>query len=106
MNLHLLRHMGHLVHELQPLAPLRLASMIRSDDMAGLVDYFMPVPGGTTGETGQKGLQDFREVFALTQRPGARRPHERICGWPLASGGYARRSCPGSTSVGPRLPVR
>jgi len=71
MNLRLLKRRGrwNFVHELQPLAPLKLASMIRSDDMAGIVDYFMPVPGGTVGEIRQKSLQDFREVFALTQPP-------------------------------------
>ncbi|WP_158102866.1 lipoxygenase family protein [Lentzea kentuckyensis] len=71
MNLRLLKRRGrwNFVNELQPLAPLRLAAMIRSDDMAGLVDYFMPVPGGTTGEMRQKSLDEFREVFALIQPP-------------------------------------
>jgi arachidonate 15-lipoxygenase len=37
--------------------------------MAGIVDYFMPVPGGIVGDVRDKSLQDFRDVFALSQTP-------------------------------------
>ena len=71
MNLRLLKRRGkwNFVNDLQPLAPLKLASMIRADDMAGIVDYFMPVPGGIVGDVREKSLQDFRDVFALSQPP-------------------------------------
>ena len=71
MNLRVLKRRGkwNFVNDLQPLAPIKLASMIRADDMAGIVDYFMPVPGGIVGDVREKSLQDFRDVFALSQPP-------------------------------------
>ncbi|GAA2781478.1 hypothetical protein GCM10010452_06760 [Crossiella cryophila] len=71
LNLRMLRRQGkwNFVNDLQPLAPLKLAAMVREDDMAGIVDYFMPLPGGVTGDVREKSLQDFRDVFALSQPP-------------------------------------
>ncbi|MGO1052619.1 lipoxygenase family protein [Crossiella sp. CA198] len=71
LNLRMLRRQGkwNFVNDLRPLAPLKLAAMVREDDMAGIVDYFMPLPGGVTGDVREKSLQDFRDVFALSQPP-------------------------------------
>lgn len=71
LNLRLLKRRGkwNFVHDLAPLAPQRLAAMVREDDMAGIVDYFMPVPGGVTGDVRDRSLQDFRDVYALIQPP-------------------------------------
>jgi len=48
LNLRLLQRRGkwNFVNELPPLAPRKLAAMIRADDMAGIVDYFMPIRAG------------------------------------------------------------
>jgi arachidonate 15-lipoxygenase len=71
LNLRLMQARGkwNFVNELPPLAPRKLASMIRAGDMAGIVDYFMPIPGGVSGNPRDKSLADFREVFALSQPP-------------------------------------
>ncbi|MDX6279743.1 MAG: arachidonate 15-lipoxygenase [Kribbellaceae bacterium] len=71
LNLRMLKRRGkwNFVHELQPLAPRRLAAMVREDDMGGIVDYFMPVPDGVKGDIRDRSLQDFRDVFALIQPP-------------------------------------
>lgn len=47
LNLLNLRRRGQwdFVNELQPLAPRKLAAMVRQNDVGGLLDYFMPVPG-------------------------------------------------------------
>jgi arachidonate 15-lipoxygenase len=70
LNLRLMQRRGkwNFVNSLPPLAPRKLASLIRADDMAGIVDYFMPIPGGTT-DSRDRSLADFREVFALSQPP-------------------------------------
>ena len=48
LNLVEMRRRGRwdFVNDLQPLAPRRLAKMVREKDVGGLLDYFMPVPGG------------------------------------------------------------
>ncbi len=71
LNLRLLKRRGkwNFVNDLQPLAPQKLAAMVRENDMGGIVDYFMPVPGGVTGGVRDRNLQDFRDVFALLQPP-------------------------------------
>src|SRR4051794_27791179 len=58
-----LRGRWNFVNQLQPLAPRRLATMVREDDIAGLVDYFMPVPGGHKGADTAKTLKEFQDVF-------------------------------------------
>jgi arachidonate 15-lipoxygenase len=70
LNLRLMRRRGkwNFVNALPPLAPRQLGSMIRANDMAGIVDYFMPIPGGVT-DARDRSLADFREVFALSQPP-------------------------------------
>jgi arachidonate 15-lipoxygenase len=72
LNLRMLKRRGrwNFVNELPPLAPVRLATMIRELDVPGLVDYFMPVPGGSTSGR-DRSLRDFRDVFALTSAPAA-----------------------------------
>ena len=47
LNLLNLRRRGKwdFVNELQPLAPRKLATMVHENDVGGLLDYFMPVPG-------------------------------------------------------------
>jgi arachidonate 15-lipoxygenase len=71
LNLRLLKRRGkwNFINELQPLAPVKLATMVKNDDMAGIVDYFMPIPGGVNGDPRDKSLREFREVFALGQPP-------------------------------------
>ena len=71
LNLRMLQRRGkwNFVNELPPLAPRKLAQMVRADDMAGLVDYFMPIPGGISGASRDRSLAEFREVFALGQPP-------------------------------------
>lgn len=71
LNLRMMQRRGRwkFVNELPPLAPGKLASMIRADDMAGIVDYFMPIPGGVSGNARDKSIAEFREIFALTQAP-------------------------------------
>ena len=72
LNLRVLKQRGRwsFVNDLPPLAPVRLATMIRELDVPGLVDYFMPVPGGMTGSR-DRSLADFRDVFALAGPPAA-----------------------------------
>jgi arachidonate 15-lipoxygenase len=71
LNLRLMQRRGkwNFINSLPPLAPRKLAAMIRADDMAGIVDYFMPIPGGVSGNPRDRSLADFREVFALSQPP-------------------------------------
>jgi arachidonate 15-lipoxygenase len=57
------------VNELQPLAPRRLANMVHDSDVAGLLDYFMPVPGGRKRLDRGNTLQQFRDIFALIKQP-------------------------------------
>ncbi|MFD8500918.1 lipoxygenase family protein [Amycolatopsis sp. NPDC059657] len=73
LNLRVLKRRGqwNFVNDLQPLAPLRLAEMVKQDDIAGLVDYFMPVPGGTKRLDPAKTLKEFQDVFALLKPPEA-----------------------------------
>ncbi|MCW2506760.1 MAG: Lipoxygenase [Actinomycetia bacterium] len=72
LNLRVLRQRGrwNFVNDLPPLAPVKLAAMIRSGDVPGLVDYFMPLPGGVTGGR-EKTIADLRDVFALYSPPPA-----------------------------------
>jgi arachidonate 15-lipoxygenase len=70
-NLVALRHRGRwdFVNDLEPLAPLRLANMVHSNDVAGLLDYFMPVPGGRKSLDRGNTLKEFLEVFAVIKPP-------------------------------------
>ena len=47
LNLLNLRRRGKwdFVYQLRPLAPRKLATMVHENDVGGLLDYFMPVPG-------------------------------------------------------------
>ncbi len=71
LNLLALRRRGSwdFVNDLQPLAPRRLATMVHENDVAGLVDYFMPVPGGRKRLDPARTLQEFQDVFALAKPP-------------------------------------
>lgn len=71
LNLLALRRRGRwdFVNELQPLAPRKLATMVHEDDIAGLVDYFMPVPGGRKSLDPGTTLKEFQDVFALVKPP-------------------------------------
>jgi arachidonate 15-lipoxygenase len=71
LNLLALRRRGRwdFVNELQPLAPRKLAAMVHEDDIAGLVDYFMPVPGGRKRLDPGNTLKEFQDVFAVIKPP-------------------------------------
>ncbi|MFI9385938.1 lipoxygenase family protein [Kutzneria sp. NPDC052558] len=73
LNLLRLKRQGkwNFVNDLQPLAPHKLAAMVRENDMAGIVEYFMPLPGGVTGDHHDKTIQAFRDVFARVSPPAA-----------------------------------
>ena len=70
-NLVAMRHHGRwdFVNDLQPLAPRRLATMVRNNDVGGLLDYFMPVPGGVKDRDRTKTLAEFRNIFEIIQPP-------------------------------------
>jgi arachidonate 15-lipoxygenase len=72
LNLRMLKRRGkwNFVHELQPLAPRRLAAMVREDDMGGIVDYFMPVPDGVKG--GPRSRRAARSVISAPPRARSR----------------------------------
>ena len=69
VRLNLLRLKRHgkwnFVNDLQPLAPHKLAAMVREGDMGGIVEYFMPLPGGVTGDHHDKTIKAFQ-----TSSPG------------------------------------
>ena len=71
LNLLALRRRGRwdFVNELHPLAPRKLATMVHEDDIAGLVDYFMPVPGGRKRLDPGSTLKEFQDVFAVIKAP-------------------------------------
>jgi arachidonate 15-lipoxygenase len=73
LNLRLLKRRGrwNFVNDLPPLDVVKLASLIQSQDIAGMVDYFMPLPGGVLDSGRDKSVQEFREVFALAKPPEA-----------------------------------
>jgi len=70
-NLVAMRHHGrwNFVNDLQPLAPRRLATMVRNNDVGGLLDYFMPVPGGIKDRDWTSTLQAFRDIFEIIRPP-------------------------------------
>ena len=70
-NLVAMRHHGrwNFVNDLQPLAPRRLATMVRNNDVGGLLDYFMPVPGGLKDRDRTSTLQAFRDIFEIIRPP-------------------------------------
>jgi len=70
-NLVAMRHHGRwdFVNDLQPLAPRRLATMVRNNDVGGLLDYFMPVPGGIKDRDRTSTLQAFRDIFEIIRPP-------------------------------------
>jgi arachidonate 15-lipoxygenase len=70
-NLIAMRHHGrwNFVNDLQPLAPRRLATMVRNNDVGGLLDYFMPVPGGIKDRDRTSTLQAFRDIFEIIRPP-------------------------------------
>ena len=70
-NLVAMRHHGrwNFVNDLQPLAPRRLATMVRNNDVGGLLDYFMPVPGGIKDRDRTSTLQAFRDIFEIIHPP-------------------------------------
>lgn len=78
VNLRVLKAEGQwqFVRELPPLAPLKLAEMIHANDVAGLVDYFIPVPGGTRDGPRARRLDEFRQVFAVPAVPTVARRFE------------------------------
>jgi arachidonate 15-lipoxygenase len=57
------------VNDLQPLAPRRLATMVRNNDVGGLLDYFMPVPGGVKDRDRTRTLKEFQNIFEIIQPP-------------------------------------
>ena len=57
------------MNDLQPLAPRRLATMVRNNDVGGLLDYFMPVPGGIKDRDRTSTLQAFRDIFEIIRPP-------------------------------------
>ena len=73
LNLLRLKRQGkwNFVNDLQPLAPHKLATMVRAGDMGGIVEYFMPLPGGVTGEHQDKTIKAFQDVFARVPQPPA-----------------------------------
>jgi arachidonate 15-lipoxygenase len=70
-NLVAMRHHGKwdFVNDLQPLAPRRLAKMVHEADVGGLLDYFMPVPGGVKDRDRARTLKEFRTIFEIIQPP-------------------------------------
>ena len=73
LNLLALRRKGKwdFVNELQPLAPRKLATMVHENDVGGLLDYFMPLPGERKDPGRGTTLQEFREIFTVIKRPEA-----------------------------------
>jgi arachidonate 15-lipoxygenase len=73
LNLLRLKRQGkwNFVNDLQPLAPHKLAAMVRAGDMGGIVEYFMPLPGGVTGDHVDKTVKAFQDVFARVEQPPA-----------------------------------
>jgi arachidonate 15-lipoxygenase len=70
-NLVAMRHRGrwNFINDLQPLAPRRLATMVRNNDVGGLLDYFMPVPGGLKDRDRTRTLKAFRDIFEIIRPP-------------------------------------
>jgi arachidonate 15-lipoxygenase len=70
-NLVAMRHHGKwdFVNDLQPLAPRRLATMVRNNDVGGLLDYFMPLPGGVKDRDRTRTLKEFRDIFEIIRPP-------------------------------------
>ncbi len=70
-NLVAMRHHGKwdFVNDLQPLAPRRLATMVHNNDVGGLLDYFMPVPGGVKDRDRTRTLKEFQSIFEIIQPP-------------------------------------
>ena len=64
-NLVAMKHHGswNFVNDLQPLAPRRLAKMVYENDAAGLINYFMPVPGGRKSLERGNTVKEFRDIF-------------------------------------------
>ena len=71
LNLVEMRRRGRweFVNDLQPLAPRRVAKMVREKDVGGLLDYFMPVPGGRTNPDRMNTLKEFQEIFTVIDPP-------------------------------------
>ena len=71
LNLVEMRRRGRwdFVNDLQPLAPRRLAKMVRENDVGGLIDYFMPVPGGRKNPDRRNTLKEFQEIFTVIDPP-------------------------------------
>jgi arachidonate 15-lipoxygenase len=71
LNLLSLRRRGKwdFVNKLQPLAPRKLATMVHEQDVGGLLDYFMPVPGPRTDPEVANTLEQFQEIFTVIKPP-------------------------------------
>ncbi|HXK19872.1 MAG TPA: lipoxygenase family protein [Polyangiaceae bacterium] len=71
LNLLALKRRGYwnFVQELEPLAPLKLAKLIHDRDVAALVDFFMPLPGGMKSRAAPVTLDAYRALFALAELP-------------------------------------
>ena len=71
LNLVEMRRRGRwdFVNDLQPLAPRRLAKMVHEKDVGGLLDYFMPVPGGRKSLDRRNSLKEFQGVFTTIDPP-------------------------------------
>jgi arachidonate 15-lipoxygenase len=70
-NLVAMRHHGrwNFVNDLQPLAPRKLARMVHTADVGGLLDYFMPVPGGVKDRDRARTLEEYRDIFEIIDPP-------------------------------------
>jgi arachidonate 15-lipoxygenase len=73
LNLLAMKRRGqwNFVNPLHPVAPAKLLSLIRKNDIDGLVDFFMPIPGGEKKRDRLASLDEYRSVFALTEPPPA-----------------------------------
>jgi arachidonate 15-lipoxygenase len=71
LNLLKLRRKGKwdFVNELQPLAPRKLAAMVRSSDVEGLLNYFMPLPGPRTDAAAVNSMAQFKDIFTVIKPP-------------------------------------
>ena len=71
LNLLNLRRRGKwdFVNQLQPLAPRKLVTMVRENDVGGLLDYFMPVPGPRRDPDSLNSLEQFQEIFTVIKPP-------------------------------------
>ena len=43
--------------------------MVRNNDVGGLLDYFMPVPGGVKDRDRTRTLKEFQNIFEIIQPP-------------------------------------